>query len=207
MRAHELLAPGAFAAIEDAVRGAERTTSGEIVPMLVERSDSYLDVRGVIAALVALAAGALWLALLPELSAWTIPTQICVFAAVAWGLHWAPLLRLLAPDPLLAARVHRAAALAFHEQGLVETRHRTGILLFVSLLERQVVVLADRGIHERVPDGTWDDVVAKVLEGIRAGRADEGLVEAIRSCGEHLAAHFPRQPDDRNELPNRPRGA
>ncbi|HXX48791.1 MAG TPA: TPM domain-containing protein, partial [Myxococcota bacterium] len=130
-----------------------------------------------------------------------------VFAALVWLLHWRPLLRALLPAGLRRERVRRAAALAFHHGGLHATRERTGILLFVSLLERQVVVLADEGIHSRVADGTWDDVVARVLEGIRSGRADDGLVEAIRLCGEHLAAHFPRRADDVNELPDRPRGS
>jgi putative membrane protein len=202
MRIEQLLAPEALAAIEAAVGRAERATSSEIVPMLVERSDSYADVRAGAAALLAFAAGALWLALWPRLARWTVPTQIGVFAALVWLL-----LRALLPLRLRRERVQRAAALAFHHGGLHSTRERTGILLYVSLLERQVAVLADQGIHARVPEGTWQDVVTRVLDGIRSGRADDGLVEAIRLCGEHLAAHFPRRPDDVNELPDRPRGA
>jgi putative membrane protein len=102
--------------------------------------------------------------------------------------------------------VQRAAELAFHQLGMVETRGRTGILIYVSLLERRVVVLADRGIHARVAEGTWDGVVARVVEGIRRGQADDGLVEGIRLCGEILARHVPPQPNDPNELPDRPRG-
>ena len=207
MRIEELLAPEALASLEAAVGRAERTTSSEIVPMLVERSDSYADVRAGVAALLAFAAGAVWLALWPRLARWTVPTQICVFAALVWLLHWRPLLRALLPARLRRERVQRAAALAFHHGGIHSTRERTGILLYVSLLEHQVVVLADEGIHARVGEGTWDDVVTRVLDGIRSGRADDGLVEAIRLCGEHLAAHFPRRDDDENELADRPRGA
>ena len=207
MRVHELLAPDAFAAIEAAVAGAERATSGEIVPIVVERSDAYADVRLAAAALVALALGGLGPELAPGLSFWIAPTQICVFAALWWLFGRRPLLRALVPHALAAGRVHRAASLAFHEAGLVETRDRTGILIYVSLLERRVQVVADRGIHARVADGTWDGVVERVLAGIRAGRADAGLVEGIRLCGEILAAKFPRRADDRDELPNRPRGA
>ena len=93
-----------------------------------------------------------------------------------------------------------------HGSGLVETRERTGILIFVSLLEHRVVVLADRGIHARVAEGTWDGVVARIVTGIRAGRAEEGLADGIRACGEILAGRLPGRPDDRNELPNAPRG-
>jgi putative membrane protein len=206
-RVQDLLAPEALAAIEAAVRGAERTTSGEIVPIVVERSDPYADVRIGAAALVALALAPLFLELAPQRSAWLVPTQLCVFAALCWVFGWRTLLGWVAPNPLFAERVHRAASLAFHEAGLVETRERTGILIYVSLLERRVEVLADRGIHQRVPDGTWDAVVERVVRGIQAGAADVGLSDGIRLCGQILAGTFPPRPDDRNELPDRPRGA
>ena len=205
MRVEELLDPGAFAAIEAAVRDAERCTSGEIVPLLAERSDDYAEVRLAVAMLLALASGILWLAFVPDHRLWLVPTQLGVFALAAWAVGRRPLLRWLAPHPWLVERVQRAAELAFHQLGLVETRERTGILIYVSLLERRVVVLADRGIHARVGDGTWDGVVARIVDGIRRGEADDGLVAGIRLCGEILERHVPRQPSDVNELPDRPR--
>ncbi len=205
-RVEELLAPEAMAAIEAAVRGAERTTSGEIVPMVVERSDSYADVRIGAAAIVSLALGGVLLVVAPGHSLWFVPAQLCMFAALCWVFGWRSLLSLVAPNPLFAERVHRAASLAFQEAGLVETRDRTGILIYVSLLEHRVQVVADRGIHERVPDGAWDTVVERVVTGIREKRADEGLIEGIRLCGAILAGNFPPRADDSDELPNRPRG-
>jgi putative membrane protein len=69
-----------------------------------------------------------------------------------------------------------------------------------------VVVLADRGIHSRVEAGTWDVVVARVIAGIQARRAEEGLADGIRICGDILAGRFPPRSDDTNELPDTPRG-
>jgi len=204
MGVEELLAPGAFDAIEAAVRDAERGTSGEIVPIVVERSDSYADVRLGAAALVSIASGGLLAWLLP-LGHWLVPTQFGVFALLCGAFGWRPVLGAVAPNPLFSQRVHQAASVAFYDAGLVETRDRTGILIYVSLLERRVEVVADRGIHARVADGTWDEVVERVLAGIRAGRADQGLISGIRRCGEILAASFPPRPDDANELPDRPR--
>jgi putative membrane protein len=123
--------------------------------------------------------------------------------AGAWALGRRAILRHLIPSRIRTERVDRAARLAFLEHGLVETRDRTGILLYVSLLERQVEVLADRGIDSQVPDDTWDGVVSDILDGIRARRADEGLITAIRRCGEILAERFPPRPDDEDELSNR----
>ncbi len=116
------------------------------------------------------------------------------------------MLRALIPEARRAERARLAAGLAFFELGLTSTRDRTGILLYVSLLEHQVVVLADRGIDEPVEPGTWDAVVERILDGIRSGRAEDGLCEAIERCADVLAARFPRRADDVNELPDRPRG-
>ena len=206
MRASELLDDRGIAAIEAAVQSAERATSGEIVPVIVERSDAYAEVRIGAAALVAFASGALALFAAPELVHWLVPTQLCVFLAAAWLLGRSALLRRLVPAEVAEKRVARAAALAFHEAGLVETRDRTGILIYLSLLEHRVVVLADRGIHARVEAGTWNAVVALIVAGIVENRAEEGLAEGIRMCGEILGQRFPIRPGDVNELPNTPRG-
>jgi len=205
MRVDELLDEAGSAAIEAAVHSAERATSGEIVPVVAERSDSYTEVRLGAAALVAFAAGALALVFAPDLWPWLVGLQLGVFAAGAWLFGRAALLRRLVPAEMAAQRVARAAVLAFHEAGLVETRDRTGILIYVSLLEHRVVVLADRGIDARVEPGAWDAVVARVIAGIVERRAEEGLAEGIRLCGELLAAKFPPRPDDVNELANAPR--
>jgi putative membrane protein len=205
MRAAKLFGPGAFEAIEAAVREAERRTSGEIVPMVVPRSDGYPGVRAVTAAILAFAAGVVLLASPLDPRVWLPPTELAAFAAGYWLAGRPPLLRLLLTDSAREAAVERAARLAFLEGGLVETRDRTGILIYVSLLERRVEIVADRGIHERVEAGTWDEVVRIVLDGVREGRAGDGLARAVRRCGDILAERFPRRPDDTDELANRPR--
>ncbi len=206
MRVRELLGEHGIAAIEAAVHSAERATSGEIVPVIVRRSDAWADVRFGAAALLAFASAGIAFTLAPGLGPWWMATQIGVFAAGAWIFGRGALLRWLAPADVVEARVARAAALAFHEAGLVETRDRTGILIYVSLLEHRVIVLADRGIHARVDAGTWDDVVTRVVAGIKEQRAEAGLTDGIHRCGEILAQHFPARPGDVNELPNTPRG-
>lgn len=205
MRASELLDERGVAAITAAVQSAERATSGEIVPVIVERSDPYAELRFGAAALVAFACAALALAFEPGLAPWLVPTQLGVFAAGAWLFGRPALLRRLVADEVVTRRVARAAALAFHEAGLVETRERTGILIYVSLLEHRVLVLADRGIHARVEAGTWDSVVARIVAGICENRAEAGLADGIRLCGEILSERFPIRPGDLNELPNTPR--
>jgi len=79
----------------------------------------------------------------------------------------------------------------------------TGILIFASLLEHRVVVLADRGINEKVEAGTWNEIVNMITESLKSGDGCDGFCKAIDRCGVILAQHFPRSADDRDELPNK----
>jgi putative membrane protein len=98
--------------------------------------------------------------------------------------------------------VAERAERAFAEHRLAHTVRRTGILIFVALLEQRVVVLADEGIHRALgPGESWQDVVALAVDGLRSGRAVAGLEAAVRRCGEILAAHRPPPPENPDELP------
>jgi putative membrane protein len=206
MRAQDLLTDQASQRIEAAVRAAELRTSGEIVPSVVDRSDDYTGVRIGSAAAFAFAAGALVLGAPLEPRLWMLPVQAVALLLGYWITGQREVLRLLVPARLGEECTKQAAGLAFLDFGLAETRDRTGILIYVSLLEHRVVVLADRGIDRHVEPGTWDGVVAKILSGIRAGRAEDGLCDAISTCADVLAARFPRRADDVNEIPDTPRG-
>ncbi len=107
-------------------------------------------------------------------------------------------------SPIRRRAVRRRAEREFVRLGIAQTRERTGVLVMLSLRERRVQILADRAINEKVPPGTWNDGVAEIVDAIRKKRPADGICEAVRRIGEHLAAHFPRRPDDVNELPDRP---
>ena len=86
------------------------------------------------------------------------PDAVWLAAVVAAGLgflaaSWPPLRRALAGREAMARAVRRAAEAAFTREGVFETRDRTGILIFLSLLEHQVVVLPDTGIAAKAPEG------------------------------------------------------
>jgi len=80
------------------------------------------------------------------------------------------------------------------------TSARTGVMLFVSLAERYAEVVADAGINNRVPQETWDGVVAGLIAHARRGAVADGFVEAITTVGALLAEHFPVTASDANEL-------
>jgi putative membrane protein len=203
--ARSVLDVEARAEVRAALIAAERRTEGEIVPVVLERSDRHPQACW-LAALVALLLGsALLVAWLP----WDDPLLLLAFQIAAGGAGW--LLARWLPDlQRMFIGERRATEVAeeqsvqeFHRMGLHKTRRATGVLLFVSLLERRVIVLGDEGIHAKVGDEHWAATTQAVLEGIAAGSLETGLLEGIALCGAVLAEHFPAQKDDVNELPDR----
>jgi putative membrane protein len=87
--------------------------------------------------------------------------------------------------------VRERALKAFYERGLYKTKNHTGVLFFLSLLEKKVWVLADKGIHEKIHQQTLNKFANIVSQGIREGRACEALCEAITGIGELLWEHYP----------------
>ncbi len=98
--------------------------------------------------------------------------------------------------------VRLRAERSFFEKGLYKTKKNTGVLFFLSLLERKVWVLADKGIYEKMDQETLNRFAREVSRGIKEGRACEALSQAIQEIGELLSRHFPITPDDTDELPN-----
>ncbi len=204
MRAENFFTEAEKDRIHQAVIDAETRTSGEIVPMMVSSSARYTEVE--LSTLIAgLFIGALagWL--------WDHPWGSPYF--YLWPVIGATAGFLLGRIPAVKRRLVSANRIAeavddqclaeFTRNNLHYTREHTGILIFVSLLEHQVEVLADRGIAEKVAPGTWDEIVRILTAGLKSGKACDAFCKAIERCGEILATHFPRQDDDRDELPNK----
>jgi len=198
-----------LAAVRAAVKEAEAATAGEIVPFVVPASDLYLSavwkgtalgaLLGPLAALAVFRFGGFWGG---HLSFW-IALPAAAGAAVGHLLAALvpPVKRRLAGREMLTSRVHQRATLAFLEEEVFHTRERTGILLFVSLFERRVVVLGDSGINRQVETAHWNEVIDIVTRGLAAGRPGAALVAGIRKCGELLTRFgVAVRPDDSNEL-------
>jgi putative membrane protein len=96
----------------------------------------------------------------------------------------------------------RRAWSAFAQNGLARTAERTGILIFVALFEHRVIVLGDEGVDRVLdPEESWDEVANLLLAGVRERRATEGILAAVRRCGEILQTHLPAAPKNLNQLP------
>jgi len=190
--------------IEAAVKAAEEKTSGEIVPMVVDESYEYPQAELIGAGTLAMAIGLLvsW-AIGGESIWWFLPVFLVGFFGFQQMIRrWPELKRkLISPDEL-TEEVREKALVSFVEQGLHETRDKTGILILISLFEHRVQVLADSGINAKVPEHTWDELVEMIIAGLKSDDACSAVCKAVERCGKLLQDHFPIKDDDTNELPN-----
>lgn len=197
--------------IAAAIEEAEAASSAEIVPYVVVQSDGYPAARwrgGVLGALLALGLVALLRAMAMPALAPYLSDGIALFAALGFGVLGAvsatafpPLVRALTPSEEQQRAVSRRALKAFVDEEVFDTRNRTGILLFVSLTEHRIEILADQGIHEQVDDTAWTDVTDHVRRGIEADRLTQGLLQGIERCGSLLDEHgLDAGPGDEDEL-------
>ena len=202
MRAEKYFTAEEQEKIQQAVAAAEQRTSGEIVPMIVGASSRYAEsnVTGLIVGLALGSAAAIvwgdpWGYIHAEL-VW----PVCGAALGLLLSHVPAIKRILIPTARVLEAVHTRSLAAFTAHGLHYTKAHTGILIFVSLFEHRVVVLADRGINEKTQPGTWDGIVGIITSGLKSKNGCAAFCAAIEQCGKILAEHFPRAPDDRNEL-------
>jgi putative membrane protein len=196
--------------IETVVTAMEKRTAGEIVCMVVSSSYHYA-----MANVLGATAFALPLALLAThfLGGWLwIGTQnmwlflglfTILFSLLRWIVEGCPTLkRLFISRREINEEVEEAAVTGFFRKGLHRTRDANGILLFISVFEQKVWLLADKGIHEKVSQEEWNHLVGGITRGIRAGQGADAICNAIQEIGDLLQTHFPVKPGDTDELKN-----
>ena len=195
--------------LEAAIREAESKTSGEIVPYIVGRSDAYPEAGWIAASLASLfvlfifsfldLTSATWMKFsIAQAGLFTVAGFI---AGAGIVLIFPSLKLLIIPHHTIELRVQERAKLAFFSEKIYLTRGRTGILIFLSLLERRVIVLCDEGINAKVKQAEWDNIVRIIVDGIKSSRPSEGLLKAITACGTLLESeNISRGSDDTNEL-------
>jgi putative membrane protein len=186
------------------VEAAEKLTSGEIATMVVDHSDRYHEaevlggilVAGLLALIISVAA--------QHVTIWTYIPIVCVLFLPARFLFVRfPRLKHPFVNKLrMSHAVRERAVRAFYEKGLYKTRDENGILIFISILERKVWILGDKGVDKKIPHANWQSHAYEISNGVREGRACEALCAVIAQCGQVLADHFPKKKDDTNELPD-----
>jgi len=188
--------------VRSAIAKAEQSTSGELVVVVLERSDAHLSARLFAALNLALLVS--FAVALAFVSAPPLALVGVLALACGAGFVLASALPALSRSFASEAQATRAASeqalVEFQAQGLHETAGRTGVLVFVSLYERCAIVLGDKGIHAEVGDAHWARARDLLLEAAADNRLCEGLVAAVEECGRVLSEKFPARAGDRNEL-------
>lgn len=189
-------------ALRGAIETVEGRSSAELVIVVRAASGSYLHadlIAGIVGAMLTLAA-LLYLPVDFGLHSFLVdpPLLGLVFALFSWRLP--PLRRLLTPRAQRDQRVLQAAQAAFFAKGVRRTSAATGILVYVSQLERRAEVVADHGVLAAVEAGPWQAAVAAIDERVAAGADAAAVAEAIIGLAALLEPALPRSEDDVNEL-------
>ena len=188
-------------ALARAVRDIEKDTDAEIVIVVRGRSGIYRHADYLCGAIVALI-GLVFVLLSPfEFHTYWVPIDvILLFVAGAFLSSRSDLLRrLLTAKNFRAQAARNGAAAMFYEAGIANTHAENGLLIYLSLLERRLEVIADRGILKAVPPLKWNHSVFE-LKQIAQNPDSEKLVKAVRDLGRVLAEHMPPTGENPNEL-------
>ena len=189
------------AAVAEAVRSVEERSCAELVVEVRARSGSYAHADARFAGVVAFAT-----LLFVLLSPWSFaPFWVAPDVLIAYGIglliaRSSPAIRrLMTTRRDRETKVHTYAAAAFVERGVANTQRETGVLVYMSMVERRIDVIADRGVLDAVPPLEWN----QLLETLRSRAASpKMLVEVLRVLEPLLIRYLPARAGDRNEMPN-----
>jgi putative membrane protein len=205
--------------ISAAVKDAESRTTGEIALALAAESASYSFWELLFAAIAGVFVFFVMIPFAPAIgnfldslfwtaSTWQLPAfyGISCFGIVAllFGAANIPAIdRIVVPRRVRSRAVAHRAQRHFLQSGVCNTKDRSGVLIFLSYLEREVRIVADIGISEKISDDLWTIIAEDLAAGIGKEDAEAAFVRAVERCGELLAQHFPARDGDADELDNR----
>jgi putative membrane protein len=198
------LDPAVTSAIAEAVHSLELCSCAEVVVEVRGRSGSYAHADARFASLCA------FVALLVLLfSPWTFhPAWVAADVALVWFLgQWSSkrsdaVRHLMTSERERSRQARMVAESVFHDRGVANTSGETGVLVYLSLLEGRLELLADRGVLEAVPALEWNRIAAEA----RTRHATTAtLLEVVRALTPLLERHLPVLAGDQDELCNVPR--
>ena len=201
MGMHKILSPADQTRIAAAIGELERASSAELVVVVAHRSASYAAYGGLLTAAAALLAG--WTAAFIE------PDLAAAHFAILQGLFLlgggllcfgTPLGMLIAPSKVKRARAAALARVEFANLVNNRTRRKDGVLLFLSLAEHYIEIIADDAIAAAIPDERWQQLVSQFTAKAKGAPVGDCLHRLVQDCSAILAERFPPQPGQANEL-------
>ena len=188
------------------VKEIEKDTDAELVIVVRARSGNYRHADYLFGALVAFA-GLLFLLFLPfDFHQYWVPIDVAALFVIGAYLcsRSNAIRRSLTTKKFRAEAVRAGAAAMFYEAGIANTNAEMGVLIYLSLLERRLELIADRGVLKAMPPLEWNRSLSEL---IAVGRQPElqTFLKALRDLGMLLAKHLPATGENPNELPDMPR--
>ncbi|MBK8394533.1 MAG: hypothetical protein IPL26_04705 [Leptospiraceae bacterium] len=193
--------------IKKAVQEAEKTTSAEIVPVFFESCGIYADTYWKSGILFASIISFLYL-IFDNLNYITFDMNLQYFFTMQMSagllgviaVYLIPSWKRLLLDRMdVKNRVRDVAFRVFLEESVFNTKERTGMLLFMSFLEKEAVILGDEGINKKVNPEIWKGILTQLTSGMKRGDKTTAIIHTIQVMG-NLLKQFPIQANDKNEL-------
>src|SRR6266550_7869909 len=190
-------------ALAQCVRDIEKDTDAEIVIVVRARSGSYRQADYLFGSLLSFA-GLLFVLFSPfNFHQYWVPVDVALLfaAGVYLSSRLNSIRRLLTTKKFRALAVRAGAAAMFYEAGIANTSAEMGVLVYLSLLERRLELIADRGVLKLVPALEWNRILFELHQ---AGQKPEpeSLLKGLRDLGDLLAQHLPATGENPNELPD-----
>ena len=180
--------------IDAAIAAIEHDSSADLCVVVTRVSDRYALYPVASAAIASILLGALVCLIRPDfLSRSAIEIELWSLIVLTLVFDWLPIRLQLVPRRVKHARAWQLAHREFNAHTLAKLDQVHRILLFVSLGERYVEIIADHETHALAPAGAWNKIVERFLATVKAGRVADGVLDAIAACAAILKEHHPAQ--------------
>jgi putative membrane protein len=178
--------------IDAAIAEIGRSTAADLRVVVTRVSDRYSLYPVAWAAIGAILLGALVGLLRPDIAnRTTIVIELWFLIVITLLLEWLPIRLLIVPKRVKHAHAWQLAHREFNAHAMANPKQQHRILLFVSLGERYVEIVADHETHALAPAGAWNKIVDEFLTTVKAGRVADGVLAAVMACGTILKEHHP----------------
>ncbi len=170
----------------------KRDTSADLCAVVTRVSDRYALYPIASAAIAAILLGGVVSLIRPDVASRTmIVIELWFLIVMTLLFEWLPLRLSIVPKRVRHSHAWQLAHREFNAHAMANPKQQHRILLFVSLGERYVEIIADHETHALAPAGTWNKIVDEFLATVKSGHVAEGVLDAIAACGTILRTHHP----------------
>ena len=189
--------------IEKAIFEVEKKTSSELIAVVTEKSGEYLYISLLLTSLASLLIPFGLLFFAPDMEAKSIyEAQLLGFMLFMVLFNVPKVLFYLLPKSVFVKAAKFKAYETFRILGLQKTRNYQAVMIFVSLYEQYIEIIADSAISAKIDNALWQSTIDAFVEKVKNEAFEEGYLQAINEVGALLVHHFPIEKEDKNELSN-----